>query len=75
MLAISGVRERLANEIEAVSAENSHTVEDNTGQVYSAENAIDLDLNTRARLESDTDDVWIKIKLSAVHTYIASNRL
>ena len=57
------MRERLPGEITPVSAEQSHTYEDNE-EDNAASHAIDLDLKTSSRTEPGSDGtVWLKVKL------------
>ena len=61
------MRERIADEIAPVSAENSLTYKDNE-ETYAAAQAIDLNWDTRSLTSAGSDGKsWLKIKLSQVY--------
>ena len=63
VISATKVRERLADEIISVSAENSQT-EDGNEEKYAAAHAIDLDLGTSSRTVAGSDGrIWLKVKL------------
>ena len=63
---ISAQRERLANEVPPVSAENFVT-KNNNDQKYGAINAIDLDFDTPSYTKAGSDgETWIKLTLDQV---------
>ena len=58
---------RVPNEIIPISAEQS-TTKDNDEEKYGAENAIDLDLETRSFTEADGDgNAWLIITLDKIY--------
>ena len=67
MCVFSALRERHADEITLVSAEQSRTSQDNEER-YAARHAIDLDLGTCSRSVAGSDGVtWLKVTLDQVH--------
>ena len=71
------MRERLPGEITPVSAEQSHTHNDNE-EHYAASHAIDLDLDTESFTATGSDStVWLKVKLdnrNCIHQVIWYNQ-
>ena len=66
---MSGARERVANEIVPVSAEQFSTLDDNE-EKYGAELAIDLNLETYSQTKDERysgEKTWLKINLDSVH--------
>ena len=67
MCVISATRQRLSDEIIPASAEHSRTYRDNE-EVYAAAHAIDLDPDTSAYTQQNSDgEAWLKVNLAELN--------